>query len=332
MTELTQAPRQILNSGQWAGQRLLKAMKEGRGLDPAVLRTADTLRKDEWEFLDNELVEEGTIRLQGVADLIGAGLTRPVGNALGKTIFQYEKVSDMEPAEVSMNGNSRTPNDRQEFNLNNIPLPITHKDFWIDLRTLEASRQTGETLDTTQVRTAGRLVTEETEKMLFQGGKKFGGFDIYGYTTHPDRNLDSFGAAHWGNAATTGEEMLTDLLSMIAAAHADRFYGPYWLYVPSDASVNLSKDFKTNSDKSIRQRLMEVEGIQAIRVVDQLPSANLVLVQATMDVAAMITGTPLQTVQWDINGGFTINFKAWQILIPLIRSDNDGRSGVVHMS
>jgi uncharacterized linocin/CFP29 family protein len=320
-------------SGKWAGEQLLKALQSGKGISPAALRTLDTLRKDEWIAFDEALVEEGMIRLRGVADLMAAGLTIPVANAMGKTVFQYEKVSDMNPALVSMDGAVRTENDRQEFDINSLPLPITHKDFFINLRTLTASRERGESLDTTQVRTAGRLVSEETERMLFLGGKTFGGNPIYGYTNHPDRNTVSFVTnGNWVQAAKTGENILEDVLLMIETAQADRMYGPYWLYVPQNSSVKLEEDFKANSDKTIRQRIMEIDGIRSVRVVDQLTANNIILVQATVDVTCMVEGIPLQTIQWDIEGGFVINFKAFTISIPLIRSDNDGRSGVVHMT
>ncbi len=320
-------------SGKWAGEQLVRALKAGKGITPNALRTNATLRKDEWIHLDTALVEEGMIRLQGVADLLGAGLTRPVQNAMGKTVFEYEKVTDMNPAEVSLDGNSRSENDRQEFELDSVPLPLTHKDFNIDLRTLEASRNTGESLDTTQIRTAGRLIAEETELMLFQGGKQFGGKAIWGYTNFPDRNQVTYGTnGAWSAAAKTGEDILADVLTMIAAAQADRYYGPYWIYVDSASSVKLEDDYKDESDKTIRQRILEVNQVSSIRVVDQMPANHTLLVQATLDVAAMVTGIPLQTIQWDINGGFKIAFKAFQIMIPLIRSDAAGRCGVVDMT
>jgi hypothetical protein len=43
--------------------------------------------------------------------------------------------------------------------------------------------------------------------------------------------------------------------------------------------------------------------------------------QDTVDVAAWVQGEPLQTVQWDEYGGFEINFKAFAIGVPLIRTD-----------
>ena len=321
------------SGGTWAGQRFLEHLAEHGTIEPAALRTLDTLRKDEWKSFDEALVEEGVIRLRAVADLMNAGLTSTIPNGLGKTIREWEKVTDMLPAELSLDGNVRTEDDRQEFLLQQLPLPIAHKDFSLNLRTLIASRDRGESLDTTQVRTAGRLVAELVESTLINGSTKaFGGLTIFGYRTHPDRNTAAFGTGGAWTGAKTGEEILTDLLTMITGAEGDRFFGPYWLYVGADASTKLAEDFKANSDKTIMQRLMEVDQLAAIRIADQLPNANVVLVQGTRDVAELIEGEPLQTVQWDINGGFRINFKAFTIQVPLVKSDAQGRSGVFHMS
>jgi uncharacterized linocin/CFP29 family protein len=320
-------------TGKWAGEQLMKALKEGKELNASVLRTLDTLRKDEWIAFDEALVEEGAIRLRAVADLIAAGMTIPVANSMGKTIFQYEKITDLAPAIVSMDGAVRSEQDRQEYELGSLPLPITHKDFFINLRTLVASRNRGEALDTTQVRTAGRVIAEETERMLFLGGKSFGGVTIDGLLTNADRNTETYIAnGAWSQAAKTGENCLDDVLLMIQALEADRMYGPYNLYIPRTSSLKIEEDFKANSDKTTRQRLLEVDGLNAIRTVDQLTADNIVLLQMTKDVAAMVQGEPLQTVQWDIQGGFVINFKAFQISIPLIRSDASNRSGICHMS
>jgi len=320
-------------SGRWAGERLMRALAEGRPLSPSELRTLDTLRKDEWVHLDQALVEEGQIRLRGVADLIAAGLVIPVANSMGKTMFEYEKVSDMNPAETSLSGIARTEDDRVEFELGSLPIPITHKDFDINLRHLSASRERGEPLDTMQARVSARLVSERLEQMLYLGGPTFGGVPIYGLTTHPDRNLGVFDApGAWNVAAKTGEQMLVDLLRWIGQLEADRMFGPYRLYLPSSASTNLEKDFKANSDKTIRQRLLEVDRLESIQVVDQLTTANAVLVQFTRDVVALVNGEPLQSVQWDVEGGFLIKMKAFQIQVPLVRSDAQGRSGVLHAS
>ena len=319
------------SSGRWAGEQFMRALAEGRDMSVADLRTLATLRHEEWLVYDNALIEEAQIRLRGVADLISAGLVITIPNGLGKTEYRYEKMTDMEEAIVSMDGVVRSENDRVEFSESGLPLPITHKDFNINLRTLRASRNGGMPLDTTSARIAGRKCAEKTEEMLFNGGKTFGGLAIYGYTTHPNRNVTSFGTGGAWSGSKTGEQILADVLSLIAIAEADRYYGPFVLYVPSTTGIHLGNDFKANSDKTIWQRLMELQQIADIRVSEQLTS-EVVLVQMSRDVVAMVIGEGLQTVQWDINGGFEVAFKAFQIMVPLLRTDSDGRSGIVHMS
>jgi uncharacterized linocin/CFP29 family protein len=320
------------SQGMWAGQRLASAALNG-GMTPAVLRTNDVLNNREWIAVDNSLIQEAPIRLVGVSDLINAGLTFPITNAMGKTVYEYEQLGDMDPATISMDGMTRSEDDAQENTFAQAPIPITHKDFFINLRKLSASRNSGEPLDVTQSRTAGRLVAEELERMLFQGGPTFGALPLYGYTTHPNRNTVSFGTnGNWVQAAKTGENMLADVLAMIALAEGDRMSGPYMLYISRNASTKLEGDFKANGDTSVRERLMRVDGLLGIRVADQLAANNVVLVQMTSDVVQWGMGENIQTIQWDINGGFGVNFKAFAIQLPIIRVDKQNRSGIVHMS
>lgn len=316
-------------SGRWAGEQWLAAIKRGEIPSAAHLRTADTLRKDQWIELDNVLVEENMTRIRGVQDLLDNGLVKRIPNGLGRTVLQYEKISDMNPANVSMDGMTRGENDRPDFTLAGIPLPITHKDFFFNIRTLAASRRFGEPLDDTAVRVAGRKIAEAREDMLFNGGKQFASLPIYGYTTHPNRNLETLGA-NWASA--TAAQILSDVGSMLSTLQSDRFYGPYVLYVPGNASVNLNADYSTSYTRTIRQRILDYPEIQDVRVSDALATGNVVLVQMTSDVVQMVEGEPLQTVQWDIEGGMGVNFKAFEIMVPLIKASSEGRSGIVHGS
>lgn len=323
------------NGGRWATAQFKAASFRGDDITSQVLRTGDTLRHEEWKYFDDVVLDEHLIRLVGVADLIAAGLTKNVPNALGQTVYAYEKVTFMGEADTTLDGTNRTPNDRQEFQLNQMPLPITHKDFFLNLRTLTASRNKGEPLDTMQVRTAARVVAEAAEKMLFQGGRTFGGLPIYGYTTFNDRNTNTFNSGKsWESSSKTGESYMADVTTALTALAADRQFGPFVVYVPADAGIQIENDYvitgATSTPRTIRQRLEAVEQISAIRVADQLPSGNVVFVQMTEDNVVWVQGEPAQTVQWDEGGGFELNFKVWQIAVPLIRSDIQGRSGIFH--
>jgi uncharacterized protein DUF6260 len=325
-------PKQFFSAsgGRWATERILRGMQAGHGMTPASLRTLDTLSKDEWVQFDEVAVREGVIRLRGVAALISRGLTIPVPNALGKTMLQWEGITDMNDAEVTMSGLHRTEDDAIESELFQMPLPITHKDFNINLRTLNASRERGEALDTLQAGMAGRLVGEMIEYMLFNGlTKKFGGSSVYGLTTHPDRNTIAIGTT-W--VTETGDNIVLKVLAMVQALIDDRFFGPYILFVPSNFGLGLERDLKANGDLTIRQRLLQIDQLADVVVCDQLAASNVVLAQATRDVMAIAQGEPIQTIQWDLYGGMQLAFKVFAIQLPVVRSTKGDRSGIVHAS
>jgi len=329
------SPRGFMSgsTGLWAGQQFIKAAMAGKGLSPSALRVAEVLTRDEWKVLDTEIIAEAEIRLRAVADLIAAGLVKRIPNGLAKTVLEYQTIGDMDPAIVSLDGVTRSMNDRVEFGSAGIPLPITHKDFYLNLRALLASRSSGEALDTTHVRVASRKVAETTESMLFNGGPTFGGLPIYGLTTHPNRMSSGFaGGVSWDDPAKTGASIVTDVGTMLSAFESQSMFGPYMIYVGSGGSLKLQEDYKTESDVTIRERVLQFDNIQGIRVVDQLAAGEVVMVQMTPDVVQMVEGEPLQTVQWDVHGGFQINFKVMTILVPLVRADAGGLVGVYHMA
>jgi uncharacterized linocin/CFP29 family protein len=336
--------RNLSTSGQWAGLQLAAAMANGGQLSPMVLRpcidapaaqmrAGAVLRRDEWVFFDAEMNSEVRTRLAGIADLVSAGLTRQLPNAMGRTVVSWQMGGDLDDAIVSMDGMARSENDRIDWSQGYLPVPIIHKDFFFSLRDLAASRNGGEPLDTTHLRAAARKVAEMTEHMYFRGGKVFGGLPIYGLTTHPNRITASFGSSqHWTHASKTGEGIYADVRTMIDAAVATGMTGPFRIYVAGNQAGKLDDDYKASGTITTRQRLLQIEGLQAIRTVDKLPAGSVVLVQMTRDVVDLIDGEPFQTVQWEVGGGMGVNFKAFAIQIPRVRVGEGTAKGVVHMS
>lgn len=311
--------------GALVAQKLLSS-----GFNVNALRTNDTLRKDEWKLYDKEIVQIAKARLIGVSDLVSRGLTMKLNNALGVTRVEWETDTDMTPANVSMSGIQRAQDDRVEFSLTGIPVPIIHKDFTLNIRHLEASRRSGQPLDTTMAGKAGRVVAEKIEDMLWNGYAGLGSNNtIYGYTNAANRNTGSV-TATW--VTTTGANILADTLAMIQKAQDDHMYGPYMLYVPIAVMTNLGNDFKTNSDRSILERIKAVEGIADVRATANLTGTNILLVQLTSDVIQMIDGIQPTMVQWDSHGGMVTNFKVLSIMLPRVRNDSEGQSGIVHYS
>ncbi|TXH42040.1 MAG: hypothetical protein E6Q97_36485 [Desulfurellales bacterium] len=298
-----------------------------------ALRTNDTLRKDEWKVYDTALIAVARSRLNGIADLMSRGLTFSLPNALGITRVEWETATELTGADITMSGISQSQNDRMEFDLSGIPVPIIHKDFNLNIRALEASRRTGQPLDTMQVERATRRVVEAAESMLFNGYTGLGSNNtIYGYQNAANRNTGTSTGSHDWDTDSTGSEMLTDVLSMIDKLVADNMYGPYGLYVTNTAFVRMGDDFKTNSDKSILQRLLEVPNLEFIKPSPYVGAKQQVMVQLTRDVVDMIDGIQPMMVEWDSHGGFVKNFKVLAIMVPRVRNDAELQSGIAHFT
>lgn len=295
-----------------------------------ALRTQALLRKDEWVLYDKKVIEVAQHRLIGVGDLMSRGLTYQVPNALGVTKLEWERVSDMGPAEISMAAVTPGRNERIDFDLESMPLPIFHKDFHLNIRMLQASRNGGMPLDTTMVEMCTRKVSEAIESTLFLGNTVLGSnLALYGYTTSPTRNTGSV-TASWATA--TGAQIVADAQKMINLMIGDNMFGPWVIYVPYAVHTHMSDDYKAESDKTIMSRVLEIPGIAAVRPSYYLSGTNIIMVQLTSDVVDLIDGIQPMVVQWDSNGGFTANFKVLAIMVPRIKDTYTGQSGLVHLS
>jgi hypothetical protein len=292
-----------------------------------------TLRKDEWKEIDQAVIMSAQQRMVGVADLYSRNLVYRIGNGLGKTVLEYEDIDDLTDAELTMDAVTPSQKDRPNYELKYLPLPITHKDFSFNARVLAASRTTGQPIDTTTASLASRRVMDKVETMLFQGASSYsyGGGTLYGYLDHPQKNTVTLGA-NWDASGVTGETILDDVRAMKQASIDAKHYGPWVLYIPTAWETVLDDDFKSNGDKTIRQRILEVAGIQDVKVADKMTANKAVLVEMNTETVRMVEGMAINTVEWESNGGFTTNFKVLTIMVPQIRADQNGNCGITVLS
>jgi uncharacterized linocin/CFP29 family protein len=295
-----------------------------------ALRTNALLRRDEWIYFDNVVLEVARSRMVISQLLAGRGQTINLPNPLGHTRFEWEKVGDMEGAEISMSGISRSQNDGLDFSLEGMPIPIVHKDFNLNIRHLAASRNRGTPIDTMQLTVATRKVAETIERMIFNGATVLGANNvIYGLTTAPHRNTGSV-TATWLTA--TGAQIVADVLEMIGLSQGDNFYGPWVLFVPIAVHTAMGADYKAESDRTILDRVLAIPGIEAVIPTSDLTGTNVLLVQLTADVISVIDGFGPTLVEWESHGGMVSHYKVMAIQVPLIRNDVLNQSGIVHYS
>ena len=302
---------------------------------------AATLRRDEWKTLDETILKVAETRLGGVQDLISKGLVYNLGNGMGSTVLEWHDVSDALTAVATMDGVTRGQNDRPVFQTNYLPLPIIHADYGINSRVLASSRSLGNPLDTTMAERAARKVNLLLEQMLFTDTTYAWGTaddrsrnSIYSYINHPDRNLvtlSTYGA--WDASGTTGAEIVSSVMAMKQESLDAYHYGPWTVYYPPGYETALDEDYDaTTPGTTIRERILKIAGVNELKVVDTLTAANVLMVQMTPDVVRLVRGMGLQNVEWKSEGNFMTNYKVMTIQVPQIRSDQNSKTGIVHMS
>jgi hypothetical protein len=311
-----------------------------------VINGPTSLRKDEWIQLDQVVISAARERLRAWADLSAASSFGGF-NGMAKMILEHETMSDPGEAVVDFDGLTEGRTDSPKFQLQGLPLPITHSDFWFSSRRLAVSRNTGTPLDTSMGEAAGRRVAEMIEKTLIGtiAGPTYGRTadygrapSVYGYRNFPARiTYTGLTTPTGSNAATT----IAQVLAMRDRLADNNFYGPFMLYHGAGWDQFMDNDYILTggnvATQTLRNRLRDIEGIQDVRRLDFLKSSTsanvkyeMILVQMTAEVARAVNGMDITTVQWESMGGMRLNFKVMAIQVPQLRADFNDKCGILH--
>lgn len=297
--------------------------------EPRLLANATaTLRKDEWKAMDDAVLRIARQRLNVFNDIRAANSFN-IPNGMAKTVLEYEDQSDITDASISMDGLSRGTSDRPVYDLKSLPLPIIHKDFQFSARQVLTSRNGNTPLDTTSVEMATRKVAEQIEKLTLgvAASYAYGGGAVYGFTNFPSRMTKSLTVPTTSNQAT----VLAEILAMRQQAYDAFHYGPFIIFNSPAYDQFLDTDYSASKgDNTLRDRIKKINGISDIRTADYLTGYQLVMVQLTSDVARAVVGMDFTTVQWETQGGMQLNYKVMAIMVPQLRADQAGNTGIVH--
>lgn len=311
------------------------------------LTNATILRKDQWIILDQKVLKVARQRLRAWSDLAAANTHTVPGMAM--QMLEHETMNDPGEAKVDMEIMSEGRTDRPLFQLEGMPLPITHSEFTYSSRELAISARNGTSLSTLSAEASGRRVAETIEKTTLGviDGITFGTAANYsnapavrGYTNYTDRNTVVLTAPTGANSPTT----VSEVLGMRSTLYADGFFGPFTIYNGTDWDQFLDDDhfkFVTSGgaapNTTLRRRLLEIEDIRAVRRADYLTPAltggtfDFVMVSlSNAEVARAVIGMPIKVVQWPSQGGARLNFRVMAIMASQIRSDYNGNCGINH--
>lgn len=304
------------------------------GLENAIadfrMRSMAPLPEDAQELFDDVAVRVGRDRLSVVGSFIDAGLTFNLPNWLGVLELDWDKVSEAGFAKRGMTPGARGENQLPDRERATIPIWATWIDFEIGIRTQLASERAGTPLDTYQLEQSVRRINEAVEDAAINGvSAAVGGNSVPGLLNAPNVNTVTYETnTAWDDSGKTGAEILADVQSMKTALHADRMFGPYALYIPTEYDIKLDEDFKAESEITIRERLLRIDGLNQIVVADQLPDDRTIMVQLTSDVVDVVIGQ--QPTPLTLEGGnqFNIHQMVLACIVPRVRDTYSDQSGI----
>ncbi len=262
--------------------RLIADLVNNHGIMNPVFN-ATSLRKEEWIEVDRTVLEAARYRLRAWSDLAAASSFGGF-DGMSKMVLEQETMSDPGEAIVDMDSLTEGRTDSPKFQLEGLPLPITHCDFWFSKRRLGISRNSGTPLDFRMANSAGQRVGESVEKTLignntgttYAGNStQVGGYGrtsaVYGYTNFPTRVVKINLTTPTGS---NPEATVADVLAMKDSMTARKMYGPFMLYHSTDWDQYMDNDYArlggTNANMTLRDRLKKIDGIQDVRRLDML--------------------------------------------------------------
>ena len=307
------------------------------GFNPDSLRTNAVLTKEAWVSMDTAIVETAKERMLIVGDLISRGLTYELAEAMGVTKLEWQRVGEVIAPQASMAAESLGQRDRLGYDLRDIAIPIIHQEFTLDIRTLRSSQRAGQPLDTALARAASRSVSDFVEGSFFDGMTVSGQANkipgLFTSTANGGVGAVVSSLRNWASNATTGEQIVEDILDLIEAQIEMKHYGPYVLYTGYNSYTNMLNDYKASSDKTILQRVLEIPQVSAVMPTGRISNtasagSRYALVELTNDTVDIINGIQPTMVEWDSQGGLVTNYKVIAIMLPRFREDMNGNTGI----
>lgn len=294
---------------------------------------ASSQLRDNWLMADDVAIQAAKTSLRAVGDLISDGAVMDF-DGMAHPVVSWQTVTDITYATVSMWGDlEEGENDKPEFGIAYLPIPIIHKDLMFGARELAVATRGSNPfpIDNDTIAKASRRCAELAEDMLVGNRATFTyqGYSVYGYRTHPSRLTKVLTLPTDG--AWTPQTLVTEMLAMRQQLRDKFMPGPYRVYISSNWEPYFDDDYSGayNGD-TLRTRLEKIKAIRSIDTLDSLTGYQIIMVDTTGKTVRMLRGMPLRVLQWSANGGMEIRYKVMMILVPQFRPDDQGNLGVLH--
>ena len=315
-------------------RKCLLINSEGKVIEQVAKRSelsnADgTVRHEDFMVIREEIVRVRRRVLNGVTDLMAAGLSFPV--AISEQLVGFEFINEFRQAVQEMNPNKYQNNDTT-FSENYVPNPITHQSFDVPWRQqgFDYKRSLG-------MSESVRQVGERLEETLFNGNTdivvNFNGANqsLFGYTTHPDRGTGTI--SDWSLVANVAL-IIPELIDLISSMFTDQGgieNDSIVLYLANDIWNIFQNDYKAEVAGTVMARAMQIAQIKDVKPAEKLASTEVVLVEMQARTIEMAVATDIITVphiKTDPMEDQTMT--TYAAMVHQIKVDSNSNTGILH--
>ncbi|MFI5222657.1 MAG: major capsid protein [Nitrospirales bacterium] len=319
-----------INNLRGPGFRLMQQYTESDGF-----RALAPLPEHSQKVIDTAVVEVGMDRLTVARDILAMNLTYNLTDPLSITQLEWLASNKVGNSQRTMSPEVRQENFLPDLLANRLPIYLTTSGFELDIRTLRMSQRVGLPLDTANVASGTRAVNESIEDAVINGATTLDGQDLQvagykapGLVNAPNAATQNLTLASW-DATPVAATILAETMAMMAKLRANKKFGPYIMYVNTEVGAMMDNDYVTASPQNtIRERLLKLEGLSAIRTADLMPAAKVILVQMTKDVLDIVVGQRPTVIPWTSLSGMTFHNLIMAIMVPRIKWDYNLKSGI----
>lgn len=297
------------------------------------------LRHEDFLVIQDKIVEVRRRALNGITDLMGAGLSFTV--SIGEQLVGFENINEFQAALQEQNPSNYQSNDTV-FTESYVPNPITHQSFSVPWRQqgFDYKRSLG-------MSESARQVAERLEETLFNGNTdvvvSYAGTNhpIYGYTTHPNRGTDTI--SDWtlttaaGLAAIVPE--VVEQVGLMYSTQGGVANDSVILYVANDIWTNLQNDYKVESTdtagsgQTIVDRIRKIAAIRDVKPAEKLANGNAVLVEMSARTVELAVASDIIAVPHiKTNPMQPQVMTTYAAMVHQIKSDSNNKTGIRHLS
>jgi len=296
-----------------------------------LTNASGTVRHEDFMVIQDKIVEVRRRSLNGIADLMSAGLT--FSESISKELIGFETINEFSEAKQEMNPNVSGNND-SVFGQEYVPNPITHLSFSVPWRQegFDYKRSLG-------LSESVRQVSERLENTLFNGNSKisvnFAGKanPIYGYTNHPKRGQGTI--SDWSAIANI-EEIVPEAVSEIGKMWSTQggvANDSVVMYVSNDIWPVLQNDYKADSEKSVYMRLLQIPQLKEIKPAEKMAAKSVMLVEMQDRTVQMAVASDIITIpHLKTNPMSSTVLTTYAAMVAQIKVDAKGNTGIRHLT